>query len=71
MDCLERQSIRKHALISTVIQGLQSYTCLNPMIMVKLTSKVQKSMFEHAKHRKKILGGLSLDPLAALVPSAL
>ena len=40
------------------------------MIMVKLTSKVQKNMFEHAKNRKKF-GGVPLDPLAALAPSAL
>ena len=39
--------------------------------MVKLTSKVQKNMFEHAKNRKTFLGGISPDPLAALVPSGL
>ena len=38
---------------------------------VKLTLKVQKNMFEHAKNRKKFLGGVSLDPLATLAPSAL
>ena len=38
--------------------------------MVKLTSKVQKNMFKRAKNRKKILGGVSPDPLAALVFSA-
>ena len=41
------------------------------MIMVKLTSKVQKNMFERAKNRKKFWEGVSPDPLAALVPSAL
>ena len=41
------------------------------MIMVKLTSKGQKSMFERAKNRKKFPGGVSPDPLAALVPSSL
>ena len=40
-----------------VFNGLQCYTCINPMIMVKLTSKGQKSMFEHVKNRKKFLGG--------------
>ena len=40
-----------------VFNGLQCYTCINPMIMVKLTSKGQKSMFERVKNRKKILGG--------------
>ena len=37
--------------------------------MVKLTSKVQKNMFKRAKNRKNS-GGVSPDPLAALVPSA-
>ena len=41
------------------------------MIMVKLTSKEQKSMFERVKNRKKFLGGVSPDPLAALVSSSL
>ena len=54
-----------------VFNGLQCYTCINPMIMVKLTSKGQKSMFEHVKNRKKFLGGVSPDPLAALVSSSL
>ena len=30
--------------------------------MVKLTSKVQKNMFEHAKNRKKFPGSVSPDP---------
>ena len=38
--------------------------------MVKLTSKVQKNMFKHAKNRKKFWGDVSPDPLTALVPSA-
>ena len=50
---------------------LQSYTYFNPMIMVKLTSKVQKNMFKHAKNRKKISGGRVPEPLAALLPSVL
>ena len=54
-----------------VFNGLQCYTCINPMIMVKLTSKWQKSMFERVKNRKKFLGGVSPDPLAALVSSSL
>ena len=54
-----------------VFNGLQCYTCINPMIVVKLTSKGQKSMFERVKNRKKILGGESPDPLAALVSSSL
>ena len=42
------------------------------MIIVKLTSKVQKNMFERAKNRNKFLGGGQVSgPLAALVPSAL
>ena len=41
------------------------------MIIVKLTSKVQKNMFEHAKNKKKFGGGMSLDAQAALAPSAL
>ena len=53
-----------------VFNGLQCYTCINPMIMVKLTSKGQKSMFERVKNRKKFLGGVSPDPLAALVSSS-
>ena len=53
-----------------VFNGLQCYTCINPMIMVKLTSKGQKSMFERVKNRKKFLGGAP-DPLAALVSSSL
>ena len=28
--------------VNARFNGLQSYTCLNPMTMVKLTSKVQK-----------------------------
>ena len=58
--------------VNTRFNSLQSYTCLNPMIIVKLTSKVHKNMFEHAKN-KKIGGGggVSLDTLAALAPSAL
>ena len=40
---------------STRSTSLQSYTCLNPMIIVKLASKVQKNMFERAK--KKSGGG--------------
>ena len=54
-----------------VFNGLQCYTCINPMIMVKLTSKGQKSMFERVKNRKKFLGGVSPDPLAALESSSL
>ena len=54
-----------------VFNGLQCYTCINPMIMVKLTSKGQKSMFERVKNRKKFLGGVSPDPLEALVSSSL
>ena len=54
-----------------VFNGLQCYTCINPMIMVKLTSKGQKSMSERVKNRKKFLGGVSPDPLAALVSSSL
>ena len=42
------------------------------MIMVKLTSKGQKTMFERVKNRKNFEGGgVSPDPLAALVPSSL
>ena len=42
------------------------------MTIVKLTSKVQKNMFEHAKNKKKSGGGdMSLDSLAALAPLAL
>ena len=57
--------------VNTCFNGLQSYTCLTPMIMIKLTSKVQKNMFERAKNRKKFLGGVSPGPLAALAPSPL
>ena len=41
------------------------------MIIVKLTSKVQKNMFEHAKNKKKFEEDMSLDSLAALSPLAL
>ena len=41
------------------------------MIMIKLTSKVQKDMFELAKNRKKGGGGVCPDPQAAIAPSAL
>ena len=54
-----------------VFNGLQYYTCINPMIMVKLTSKGQKSMFERVRNRKKFLWGVSPDPLQALVSSSL
>ena len=54
-----------------VFNGLQCYTCINPMIMVKLASRGQKSMFERVKNRKKFLGGVSPDPLEALVSSSL
>ena len=58
--------------VNTRFNSLQSYTCLsNPMIIVKLTSKVHKNMFEHAKNKKNWGGGVSLDSLAALAPSAL
>ena len=45
-----------------VFNGLQCYTCINPMIMVKLTSKGQKSMFERVKNRKKISGKRVPEP---------
>ena len=48
-------------LVNTRFNGLQPYTCLNPMIMVKLTAKVQKNMFERAKNRKNSRG-MSPDP---------
>ena len=41
------------------------------MIIVKLASKVQKNMFEHAKNKKNSGGGMSLDSPAALAPLAL
>ena len=49
-------------MFSQRFNGIQSYTCLNPMIMVKLTSKVQKNMFERVKNGEKILEACPRTP---------